>query len=407
MLRPVVLALAVLLPALTGIAEAQNRDLRTVFTAPIAIERSEPVTEIPIDFRFGKLFIAARVNGEDSEFIFDTGSPTILSRALADTLDLVTIGQNTGVDANGTAVTMDVAIAASIELGGVRFIDVPVLVFDYSGVDPGGCIFTGGVIGSEILPGSAWRIDMQRMTLGIAESTDVWPAAEDGIRTPLHDFGYPHAPVIDYSVGDISDRALFDTGSPDQVALFARVAEHESVLDGFVDGSVMRGRGYEGVSAGGSGDLEPLIRATLSDFRAGSHQLGPVRASVRGVPPTLLGAGILDRQIVTLDYPAGQVLLAARSEPAEARREAGYGVQAIGGEVRIMRVFDGSHAASAGLEPGARVLAIGDRSLTSETPETQCDTVRWLLDGFDPADAQSLLVDGEEGPVVINVPATE
>lgn len=407
MFRPAILGLAILIAAVWTPARAQNSELRAVFTAPIGIERGDTVSQIPIDLRMGKLFIAARVNEQESEFIFDTGSPTILSRRLADTLDLDYVGQNTGVDANGTPVTMDIAVVESIELGGVRFTDVPVLVFDYSAIDPAGCIFSGGVIGSEILPGSAWRIDTENGTLSIAESGDAVETAAATVQARLYDFGYPHAPIIDYRVGEIADKALFDTGSPDQVALFARVAGHDSVQAGHVAGTVERGQGFEGVSAGGSGDMEVLVRMTLGELLIENHQIGPVRASVRGAPPTLVGAGILDRFVVTLDYPSERFQLEARQSPAEPRPQAGYGLQFLEGDARVMRIFEGSQAARAGLEVGDRVLAIGERSMLPDGGDTACSAVRWLLDGFDPSDANTIIVDREGGPVTLEIPATE
>ncbi len=47
------------------------------------IERAEPVSHVRMDVRHGKYYVAANANGVAGEFIFDTGSPTILNHQFA------------------------------------------------------------------------------------------------------------------------------------------------------------------------------------------------------------------------------------------------------------------------------------------------------------------------------------
>ena len=164
----VLLSFIMLAPA----AAAQAGPVQQAFAEPVRIERAEAVTRVPAEWRMNKLFIEATVQGETREFIFDTGSPTMISRTLADTLELEPIGQNVGVDANGNQVTMDVAVVETLSLGGTTFHDVPVLIFDFSPLAMARCLVDGGIIGSEILPGSAWRIDAGAGEVALAQGAD-------------------------------------------------------------------------------------------------------------------------------------------------------------------------------------------------------------------------------------------
>lgn len=388
-------------------ASAQNADLAAIFTAPIGIERETPVSAVPLDLRMGKLFLDAEVNGQSREFIFDTGSPTILSREFADTLDLEIMGQNTGVDANGTPVTMDIVVLDTVRLGGVTFSGVPALVFDFTGVDAGGCIFSGGVIGSELLPGSAWRIDTGAEELAIAADAGILGADDPQVRARLYDFGYPHAPVIDYAVGEVSDKALFDTGSSDVVTLFGPVAANASVRAAIVNGSLVQGLGYEGVSAGGEGEIGDLVRFTLEDFEIDGGAVGSVRATTRGAPPSLVGAGIFATHVVTLDYPANEFLLEARDAPDAARSEAGYAINYVGETATIMRVFEGSPASEAGLRPGDRVITANGRSLQVTPDNPVCPSITWLAESFDAAGETELTIERDGEHLDVRIPAAE
>lgn len=370
---------------------AQPSDLRAIMSAPIGIERDAPVTTTPLDLRMGKLFVRAEVNGQTREFIFDTGSPTMISRRLADELGLEAVGQNTGTDANGARVTMDVAVVDTVRLGDVTFTHVPVLIFDFDQLGPGACLFDGGVLGSELFPGSAWRIDTEAEILSIAASAEELGGAAPSVRAQLYDFGYPHAPIVDYRVGEISDKALFDTGSAEVVTLFADVAASPSVRAGIPSGSVSRGRGSEGTSAGGAGEITDLVRFDLPGFEIDGQSLGTVRATTRGVPPSLIGAGVLHTGIVTLDYPGQAFLLEPRDAPEAVKPEAGYSIGFSGEGAEVMQLFEGSPAARAGLQLGDEVLRVDGREIGSSA-DPDCETARWLAERFEPSAAQEVEV---------------
>src|SRR5690606_18227869 len=157
-------------------------------------------------------------------------------------------------DANGRNVTTDIAIVDRLSIGGVTFRSVPVLIHDFSSIDPNGCFFAGGVIVSEIFLGCACRIATERHLLQIAaraEALSTPDVSQPSLVAPLHDFGYPHAPVFDYRIGSFEDRGLFDTGSSETITLFARVAQDTRVKQAMIPDSIRVGRGSEGVSAGG------------------------------------------------------------------------------------------------------------------------------------------------------------
>lgn len=400
------LVLVALLAALSAGAagsSAQEAEVRALVSRPIVVERDAAVSATPLDVRAGKLFLRGSVNGREREFIFDSGSPSLLTRQFADELGLESVGRNTGVDANGNHVTMEFAVVDTMRVGDVTFRDVPVLVFDPLEIDGGRCIFDGGVIGSEVFPGSAWRIDLEHSQLLIAASSDALGEGTGAMSAPLHDFGYPHAPIFDYRVGDIDDKALFDTGSSDEVTLFARMLDDGSVRDLMVDGATASGRGHQGVSAGGWGEVVDLVRFDLARLGFGTGELTGMRATTRAVPPSLLGAGLLDRYLVTLDYPNGRIVLDERSDPPPPRPEAGYQIAFVGDHAEVLQLYENSPGAKAGLQLGDRVAAVQGRSLAGLSGEEKCSATWWLSDGFDASAEASveLVRDGERVEVIV------
>ena len=391
--------------ALTLIASLDQAPApQSVFQQEIRIERDAPVSTLAFDWRLRKIFIPAHVNGQSGDFIFDTGSPTILSRALAETLELDIIGQNTGRDAHGAELVMDIAVVETIRLGDVVFHDVPVMVFDFSTLDQGACFMRDGVIGSEILAGSAWRLDLSRQTLTIAANADALSALPEGPDSALHDFGYPHMPIIDYAIGEMQDKALFDTGFGGDLALFERAADMPTVQRRIARGSVQTGTGRAGESAGGWSEPQTLTRARLDAVTLGETALPRLYSDLRPIPPTLFGAGLLNTHVVTLDYPGGRIALSPLHSPLAASPPPDFSIGLVGDHAELVRLYEDTPAARAGLQIGDAVLYVDGRQLPTQPLDARCETAHWLADELDAHSVRTLTIwrDGETHTVTIS-----
>ncbi len=389
-------------------AKTQNRPLAEIFAAPIIIEREASVTHLPVELRNGKLHIEATVDGRTGGFLFDTGSPTVFTKRFADTLDLEVVGTNIGADSHGKQVMMEIAIVDRLTLGNLTFRKVPVLIHDFSNNDMGRCLIGNGLIGSEIFSANAWRIDTQAKRLSIAQSASDLPALTgETLSTALYDTGYPHAPIIDYSVGDLADKAMFDTGNGANISFFEKAADHPSVQASIVPGTRARGEGYEGESAGGLSKRGPLRRFETAEVSFSSGKLDATESIVRIMPPTLFGAGLLRSYIVTLDYPGKQMFLEKRTEPEAIRPDPGYGIAMIDGRAVVSRLFAGSAADRAGLKLGDHVVEAQGHPLTQTDGAGYCDTVNWLVGDFDPREPTKLSVKRNDGLHRFNLPAVE
>lgn len=65
---------------LASFAYSEPPSLGSILSNPIKIERDSPVSDIPLSLRNGKIYITAKINNFEGEFVFDTGSPTILDQ---------------------------------------------------------------------------------------------------------------------------------------------------------------------------------------------------------------------------------------------------------------------------------------------------------------------------------------
>ncbi len=387
-------------------AHEQSSRVTELLAGPIRAERQQPVTIVPVRRHMGKLAIDASVNGVERQFIFDTGSPTIISRSFADELDLEVVGSNVGADANGTPVRMEIAIVSRLTIGDSTFFDVPVMIHDFDALDLGPCFFDGGLIGSEIFPGQAWRVDLQAQTLEIASDSASFARGDgvkDAIEASLHDYGYPHAPIVDYAVGKMQDKALVDTGNSEALSLYAEALRSADVRDAIVAGTQHKGRGSHGTSSGGHGEVGDLARMTLDGVRLGEDPVGTIEALIRPVPPSLFGLGLMKNHRVTLDYPNGVARFERTAGDDPTSDRAGFAVASRGENFEVVQLYAGSRADTSGLRLGDHVLAIDEHALDASDRQARCETTRWLTGGDHVDNAHTVTVarDGEAMPMTL------
>ncbi|MGB3455209.1 MAG: aspartyl protease family protein [Litorimonas sp.] len=373
-------------------ALAQPSTLADAVSQPIRVERPEPVSTVPLTLKYGKLQVDAKLSETAGRFVFDTGSPTILTRDYADRIGVRYIGRNTGRDSNGTEVVMDIAIADSIDMGGTVFRDVPVMVSAFENSPMARCVLHDGVIGSEILEGSAWKIDLEAELMTIGPDAKSVGTARRARTAPLHSKAYPHMPIVDYTIGDIQDRALFDTGNSAVLALYSRVLASDSVDGSIEEDSVQRGRGSEGVSAGGLGKETDLARFDVDKMRIGENTMRGLPAISRANPPSLIGAGFLSDFIVTLDYVADQFRFEERTQSGSRPDRPDFALSVVDGQAVVSQLFQRTRAAKAGLRIGDVVTSVNGKSVKQEPQAGDCSLLDWILTDFDANSTRTLVV---------------
>lgn len=364
-----------------------------VLSKPIRIERQAISSTVPLSTRFGKIFLNATFTDKTAEFVFDTGSPTILNRHFADEIGVRYFGQNIGRDANGAEVAMQMALVETIEIGDTVFHDVPVLVSDFAEAPLAACVIGDGIIGSEILDGSAWKIDLNAATLTVGATAGAVGIAADTKVAQLHDHGYPHMPVVDYKIGDVRDKALFDTGNSATLALYKQVLGSKSVRKVLRKGSLRMGKGSEGTSAGGLGDLTELARFEVDRVSVGEETVRNVSGVSRTQAPSLIGTGFLRTHIVTLDYVEDRFLFATRTKPGDAPLPPDFALSVVDGHAIITQLFENTNAAKAGMQLGDHIMSIDGQSLAEFEKGGPCNLQDWILNRFDAQTVTRLIVE--------------
>lgn len=374
---------------------------------PPSLSHKEFKEVIPLTLEHNKIFLRAKLNGQEFRFILDSGSPTVITQQAAEAVGLKPVGaggeSNTGTDANGQAVTMLKYKVDVLQLGELAFKDFTALVFDPSNLSVGSCVLDGGVIGSDLFPAAAWQINVDSKTLTVANTVKALSYVKESkaaTAVPLLQFGYPYAPIFDYKVGKhLSDKLLFDTGAPTFFSL-AKPAYDALIKSDSIQGSLV-GRGYAEESAVRLTIEQDVFRAAVEELALGKLKLNKVDATVRHTPPSLLGVGLLKTHIVTLDYPNKTAYFHKLKTPHRPLAEAPVQFRMDGSKVQVSYIAKGSHSERQGVQLGHTVWAINGVDVSTINDENRCEKVRWLLSlKYNPQIEYTLMVNGLEQKIV-------
>tara|TARA_R110001599_G_C12267242_1_gene660985 strand:+ start:5610 stop:6080 length:471 start_codon:yes stop_codon:yes gene_type:complete len=145
--------------------------------------------ELPLEILAKKLYVEIEIRGKPRRFVFDTGSPSMMTAALAEELGLEVVDTREGKNSHGTIIKSDI-VQTDIKLGGVVFKKVPMFAANFSATEMAQCLIGDGVLGSEILPLCAWQIDLSESVLRCNSDLRKLDHITSETKQRLYDFGY-------------------------------------------------------------------------------------------------------------------------------------------------------------------------------------------------------------------------
>lgn len=353
MMRPAVAIVGGWLCLAAGTAAGQRRD----------------AVEVPFEPDFGLVWLQVGVNGTAPRwFLLDTGFEySLIDASTAGKLDLQ-VENPQFVPQPGGAVEMGAVSDVALTIGQVRVPPLTLQAVPLSGLEPVVGRSLAGVLGHDVIEQYVLTIDYDRHLLTFRPAAGE-PSLPEGDVLPLTivanepfvdgELGQPHHPVI-------PGRFKLDTGSLDALGLNRNFLESQDVL-----APDQPTRRIPGVAVGGETD-GLLFR--VDEFRLGRYAvrhpvIGATLASEGFENRTdagTIGAEVLRRFTVTLDYARSRMVLApnAQYDDPPAADRSGLWVIAEAPDFREFRVrfvLPGGPAEAAGVRADDVIVSVDGR----------------------------------------------
>jgi len=319
------------------------------------LKNSSASFEIPIKVFATKLYVEIEIGGKPRRFVFDTGSPSMIDTALVEELGLKVIDKNKGIDAHGAVVETEI-VQVNVLIAGIAIQKVPMMTANFSGSELTKSFIGDGVLGSDLFPLGAWQFDLKNSLLRFNTNLNELPHIKQAKSLKLYQFGYPYMPIFDVKFAKKArSKAMLDTGSPTFFAISSLDLGGARKASGV--GKTISGYGSPGGSLGGQAPETELLQLELKNLAIDKIKLGRVTAKKRDLPPSLIGARILENYIITLDSRSESAYFKEYFDGPFTNSSFGFSL-AFNHNISIGAVWDDSPAKAAGLRTGIELTSI-------------------------------------------------
>lgn len=278
---------------------------------PLKINRkvqNSNITSDTIPFILGKdnfIHIKGKINGsEDLDFIFDTGAGSLVltEKGKRKNVNLKLDGTTQNIGSGGSK-TQQTSSLNNLEIGGLSWIDLPIIFINYNG-----SLQTDGVIGDNVFEDKIVEIDYDQKIIVVHSSlpliTSDYSENEMRYRT-----GQPFIELT-LSNGDkkYSSWFLFDTGSKYGLSVNSSFAVENNLYGTMESIGTRRGKGTDGVII--KSETVLLQSLLIGDFELSKIPIDiEIVSSAGGLKYGILGNDILKRFNTIIDYQNGKVYL--------------------------------------------------------------------------------------------------
>jgi hypothetical protein len=329
--------------------------VRPAFADPQTIDLTLPTT-IPFKIFRDRVHLVAAINGEDFNFFFDAGGPSLLTPAAVDKLGLTSSGER----ANRTI------RVAELRLGAATWRDQSFPVAPLPLESPDARMF-GGIIGREYFVPLPLTIDYEKNFVTLIPKRLFRPPTGQAavfVRTVNARL------LMDVVLDGIPIAAAVQTAIPFPLTISDTFSQTHALPDMYP--AKLR------ASVPFNGQLTPGYAARARVLQMGGHRIddllfvmaGPAPVPPRANPPdALLGLGLFRRFTITFDLAHGRAFLARNSHYADPSpyNRTGMTVAIVDGQVQITDIVPLSGAAEAGAAIGDRIKAFNGLVLSATT----------------------------------------
>ena len=230
------------------------------------IVQKEFHVKIPFEYRLGLIVLKVNIKGKEHHFILDTGAPNVISKELAEELNLLKAFDTKAGDSQGNNEKLGFAVVDELEIGGVVFKNTGAAIADLTKSKEVGCLNVEGFIGANLMRKAIWQFNFEDQTITITNDRFSLSMGGDYYFSIPFIQKVTGTPMINVLLGDVRDNNVtVDFGSnggykSSKTTFLALQKELSSYL-----------RGYGSASAGlYGGNPDTSFVAKVPSFQIGN-----------------------------------------------------------------------------------------------------------------------------------------
>ena len=133
-------------------------------------EQENFTKSIPFELKKGWIIVPVEIENKTYRFIVDSGTPTLVSKELAQSLNMKVIDSVDAYDAYNKAKKNQYVRIENIEIGKIDFVGTAALINDFNSIPLWASLDVDGFIGSNLMQHAIWDIDFSQQQITITDN---------------------------------------------------------------------------------------------------------------------------------------------------------------------------------------------------------------------------------------------
>lgn len=156
---------------------------------------------LPFKIKNGFIIVPVEIENRNYNFLLDTGSPTLVSKELAASLNLKAIDSAKAGDVYNDKLQNKYTRLKTVKIGTIDFTGTTALINDFNAVSVWSSLNVDGFIGANLMQHAIWDIDFRKQQITITDNESKLEIPEDIIENKLF-IGVAGIPAIACKLND-------------------------------------------------------------------------------------------------------------------------------------------------------------------------------------------------------------
>lgn len=133
------------------------------------VKQQEFTVTFPFETKKGWIVIPVEIKNKTYKFVLDTGTPTLVSRELAETLHLKVIDSVEAADVYNASRKNTYTKLEPVSIAGIEFVEIVALINDFKATPIWASLEVDGFVGSNLMKHAIWDIDFKKKQITITD----------------------------------------------------------------------------------------------------------------------------------------------------------------------------------------------------------------------------------------------
>lgn len=327
---------------------------------------------IPFEYRLGLIVLKVSIAGNEYDFVFDTGTPNIISVELAKKLGVDKTLEIEVEDSQEKKSNLGIVKIEQIEIGDIDFLNTGATIADLSSSNPMlACLKIDGFIGSNLMRKAIWKIDYEHQKITLTNSMNNLNVSETAEKVKFEE-DFLGKPKINIKLDNVVAKNItVDLGSNGHIKVSKDDLNKLSITNPGISKVASFGTSSYGLY--GIGNNDSTFKAIVPQISFGDILLKNTIVGFIGKSKSKIGNKFFKNYDLVFNWFNNEIIL-TKKQDYDYTAFSSYGFITVvdKNNLIISEIYENSSAYNEGLKLGDQIFQIDNVKYDNLSDEEAC-----------------------------------